>query len=59
MAKKVLFFGRTFSIEIRTLSSIISLKCAEFLVLTGIAGLGNINRHKMSGWNELYELTTF
>jgi hypothetical protein len=38
-AKKALFFGHPFSIEIQTLSSIISLKRAEFLVLAGIAVL--------------------
>ncbi len=31
-----------FPIEIRTLLRIISLKCVDFLVLTGIAGLGSI-----------------
>ena len=43
-AKKALFFGCPFSIEIRILSSIISLKCAEFLVLVGIVVLGIIIR---------------
>ncbi len=36
-AKKHLF-GCLFSIEIRTLSPIISLKCADFFVLMGIVG---------------------
>jgi len=36
--QKSTFFGRTFPIEIRTLSRIISLKCADFLVLTPACG---------------------
>ncbi len=38
--QKGTFFGRSFSIEIRTLSSIISLKNADFLALMGNVGLG-------------------
>ena len=38
--QKCTFFSRSFSTEIQTLSPIISLKRAEFLVLMGIAGLG-------------------
>ena len=40
MIKKVLFWAALFPIEIRTISPIISLKCAELLVLAPIAGLG-------------------
>jgi len=39
MTKKELFLAALFPIEIRTISPIISLKCADFLVLTGIAVL--------------------
>jgi len=39
MAKKGLFLVVLFPIEIRTLSRIIALKSADFLVLTGIVGL--------------------
>ena len=41
-AKKVLYWSTFFTIEIRTISPIISLKCADFLVLTGIAVWGII-----------------
>ncbi len=37
-AKKALFWAALFPIEIRTLSPIISLKCADFLVLTPACG---------------------
>jgi hypothetical protein len=40
--QKSTFFGHPFSIENLTISRIISLKCADFLVLTGIAGLGSV-----------------
>ena len=36
MTKKALFLAAFFTIEIGTLSLIISLKCAEFLALAGI-----------------------
>ena len=45
---KVDFLAVLFPIEIRTLSRIISLKCADFLVLIGIAGLGSIVESKLS-----------
>ena len=35
-------FSRPFSIEIRTISPIISLKYAEFVALTGIVVLGGV-----------------
>jgi len=38
-SKSNLFLVKLFPIEIRTLYYIISLNCAEFLVLTGIEGL--------------------
>ena len=54
MAKKELFLSYFFTIEIRTLSSIMSLKCAEFLVLTEVAVLGaspvTINRDERVGF---------
>ena len=37
--KKSALFNRPFSIEIRTISRIISLKCAEFLALTPVYGV--------------------
>ena len=40
MTKKALFLANLFNIEIGTLSPIISLKRAEFIVLTGITVLG-------------------
>jgi len=40
MTKNALFLPTFFPIEIGTLSFIISLKCAEFLALTGNAVLG-------------------
>jgi|GEM_PF-7113174 len=39
MTKKVLFWAALFPIEIRTLSRIISLKCADFLALTPVYGV--------------------
>ena len=41
-AKNELFLVISFHIEIRTLSRIISLKHADFLVLTGIVVLGSV-----------------
>ncbi len=41
-AKKAPFLAALFSIEIRTISPIISLKCAEFLALAGIVVLGSV-----------------
>jgi len=43
MAKKALILDALLNIEIRTLSSIISLKCADFLVLTGIVIWGIVD----------------
>jgi hypothetical protein len=42
ICQKSTILGHPFSIEIRTLSSIISLKCADFLVLAGILVLGKV-----------------
>ena len=36
-------FGRPISIEIRTISPIISLKCADFLVLTPACGCAGVH----------------
>jgi len=40
------FGAALFPIEIRILSCTISLKCADFLVLVGIGGLGKIGRRE-------------
>jgi len=45
-AKKALFLAALFPIEIRTLSRIISLKCAEFIELWGMWVLGIVNRYE-------------
>ena len=46
--KKALFFGYPFSIEIRTISTIISLKCADFLALAGIVVLGLLAKENLA-----------
>gem|GEM_PF-5636372 len=43
MTKKALLFGHPFSIEIRTISPIISLKHAEFLALTPACGCAGVH----------------
>jgi len=56
MNKKAIFLVILFPIEIRTLSSTISLKRAEFLVLTGIAALGIILLEIKQRWAETHPM---